>query len=145
MGQLQDLNPVLCDLFREVDSHLHKGHLEKAIKCLEKSLLQSDEYPRLQSLVWMLLGMVHIQLRLAVQESLCLLSAIFGILQRQGGLPGMTKAECKLGIAYMKQGLLKLAVRCFMQYLENSQILQDDVGVAAACSNLGMVSKMVGI
>ena len=141
MGQLQDLNPVLCDLLKEADSHLHRGHLEKAIKCL---LLRSDEYPRLQSLVWMLLGMVHIQLRQYKKASVCYLRYLAFCKDKQD-FPGMTKAECKLGIAYMKQGLLKLAGRCFMQYLENSQILQDDVGVAAACSNLGMVSKMVGI
>ena len=45
----------------------------------------------------------------------------------------------------MKQGLLKLAERCFLQYFENSKILQDEMSVAYACSNLGVLAKSMAL
>ena len=43
----------------------------------------------------------------------------------------------------MRLGLYKLAGRCFLQYLENCHLLQDDKGISVAYNNLGLLSKFL--
>ncbi len=142
MRQLQDANASLCGLLKIADRYLHRGQLVKAAQCLEQSISQSSEFPRLQALISMLLGGVYMQLKQHKKSSDNYLRYL-AYCRKVQDFKGSTSMECKLGISYMKQGLLKLAARCFIQYLENSKLLHDDVGVAAACSNLGTVSKLL--
>lgn len=144
LRQLQELSPLLCSLLKSVDHHLTKRQLNKAAHCLEQSIQHSEEFPRLQSLMSMLLGEVHMEQRQYKKASCCYLRHLTYCRETQD-FRGMARAECKLGIVYLRQGLLKLAGRCFMQHLENARILQDDMGVAAACNNLGTLSRLLGI
>lgn len=142
MSQLQEVNPSLCCLLKSADRYLHRGQLEKAVQCLEESLSQASEFPRLQALVSMLLGGVYMQLRRYKSSSKCYLRYL-EYCRKVNDFEAVTTTECKLGILYLKQGQLKLAARSFVQYLENSKLLQDDTGVAAACSNLGTLSRLL--
>lgn len=142
MRQLQEVHPSLCGLLKNADKHLHRGQLVKAAQYLERCIPQSNEFPRLQALVSILLGGVYMQLKQHKKSSDNYLRYLTYCRKVQD-FKGVTSTECKLGISYTKQGLLQLAARCFIQYLENSKLLHDDVGVAAACSNLGTLSKLL--
>lgn len=126
------------------DEFIRKGNHADAIPCLEAGLVGTNDHPQLQSLIWMLLGNAQVAVGQYKKASVCHMHHL-AFCRELEDFPGMTKAECNLGIAYMKLGLLKLAGRCFLQYMENSKTLQDDVSVASACSNLGMLSKTLAI
>lgn len=122
--------------------HLQREQLKEAISCLEWSLVQTNEYPRIQSLIWMLLGNAHVGLADFNRASICHLHYL-AFCRERNDFPGITRAECNLGIAYMRLGLYKLAGRCFLQYLENCHLLQDDKGISVAYNNLGLLSKIL--
>ncbi len=113
-----------------------------AIPCLESALLATEDTPNLQCQLWRLLGNAHLSLSHYKKASVCHMHQL-ALCRELDDFPGITMAECNLGIAYMKLGLLKLSRRCFVQYLDNSGILMDEMGVAYACSNLGVLFKMI--
>lgn len=136
----------LCQLvqkqLRKADEFLQKKQLKEAITCLEWSLMQTSEYPQVQSLIWMLLGNAHVGVNDFSKASICHLHYL-AFCRERNDFPGMTRAECSLGVAYMKLGLYKLAGRCFLQYLDNCHLLQDDKGISVAYNNLGLLSKIL--
>lgn len=136
------LSQVVQKLLRKADDFLRNQQLKDAISCLESSLLHTNEYPLVQSLIWMLLGNAHVNLGDFSKASICHLHYL-AFCRERNDFPGMTRAECSLGIAYMKLGLYKLAGRCFLQYLENCQLLQDGKGISVAYNNLGLLSKIL--
>ena len=140
LKRLRNLDATTRKRLKGADEFIRKGKFADAIPCLEAGLVGADEHPRLQSLIWMLLGNTHVAMGQYKKASVCHMHHL-AFCRELADFPGMTKAECNLGIAYMKLGLLKLAGRCFLQYMENSKMLQDEVSVASACSNLGMLSK----
>ena len=128
----------------DADRYIHRGMNASAIPLLENALMLVGEEPQLQCLLWRLLGNVHLSLSHFKKASVCHMHQL-AFCRELDDFEGMTRAECNLGIAYMKLGLLKLAGRCFIQYLDNSKILQDEMGIAYACSNLGVLAKLMGI
>ena len=136
------LSQAVQKQLRKADDFLRKQQLKDAISCLEWSLLQTNDYPLIQSLIWMLLGNAHVNLGEFSKASICHLHYL-AFCRERNDFPGMTRAECSLGVAYMKLSLYKLAGRCFLQYLENCHLLQDDKGVSVAYNNLGLLSKIL--
>lgn len=120
---------------------MQKKPLE-AIPCLEAALLSTGDTPKLQCLLWRLLGNAHLVLGHYKKASVCHMHQL-AFCRELDDFTGMTMAECNLGITYMKLGLFKLARRCFIQYLSNSRVLMDEMGVAYASSNLGVLSKVI--
>lgn len=117
------------------------SHAE-AVRYLEAGLEGARRHPRLESLVWLLLAGQHTASGDFQKASVCLLHRL-AFCREHGDFPGVTKAQCSLGITYLKLGLLKLAGRCFLQYLCNCQLLNDTRGTALAYSNLGVLSKLL--
>ena len=142
LRETRGLSQTVQKQLRKADEFLCSQQLKEAISHLEWSLLQTNEYPQIQSLIWMLLGNAHVGLNDFSKASVCHLHYL-AFCRERNDFPGMTKAECSLGIAYMKLGLYKLAGRCFLQYLENCHLLQDDKGVTVAYNNLGLLSKIL--
>lgn len=70
--------------------------------------------PELQGLVWMLLGTAHVAAGHFHEASVCYLHHL-AFCRELGDFVGITRAECNLGIAYTKLGLVRLAGRCFLQ------------------------------
>ena len=138
------LSDALKSHLYEADRHIHSGNHSQAIPSLEEAIIAAKDNVRLQSVLWRLLGNVHLSLSHYRKSSVCHMHQL-AFCRELDDFTGMTMAECNLGIAYMKQGLLKLAERCFLQYLENSKILQDDLSIAYACSNLGVLAKCMAI
>ena len=136
------LCPMVQQQLRKAEEFLHKKQLKEAISCLEWSLVQTNDYPHVQSLIWMLLGKAQVSLADFNKASICHLHYL-AFCRERNDFPGMTRAECSLGVAYMKLGLYKLAGRCFLQYLENCHLLQDDKGISVAYNNLGLLSKIL--
>ena len=136
------LSQAVQKLLRKANDFLRNQQLKDAISCLESSLLHTNDHPLVQSLIWMLLGNAHVNLRDFSKASICHLHYL-AFCRERNDFPGMTRAECSLGIAYMKLGLYKLAGRCFLQYLENCQLLQDSKGISVAYNNLGLLSKIL--
>ena len=128
----------------DANEFLPKGKYIEAIPCLESVLIGAKDLPDLQSQVWMHLGNAHVAVGNHKKASVCYYHHLTFCREKKD-FSGMTIAECNLGIAYMKLGLLKLAGRCFLQYLENSQVLQDSPNIVRAYSNLGMLSKTLAI
>lgn len=120
---------------------MQKKPLE-AIPWLEAALLSTGDTPKLQCLLWRLLGNAHLSLGHYKKASVCHMHQL-AFCRELDDFAGMTMAECNLGITYMKLGLFKLARRCFIQYLSNSRVLMDEMGVAYASSNLGVLAKVI--
>lgn len=142
LRETRGLSQALQKQLRKADDFLRNQQLKDAISCLESSLLHTNDYPLVQSLIWMLLGNAHVNLGDFSKASICHLHYL-AFCRERNDFPGMTRAECSLGIAYMKLGLYKLAGRCFLQYLENCQLLQDGKGISVAYNNLGLLSKIL--
>ena len=136
------LSHTVREQLKKADELLNKQRLTEAVSCLEWCLAHTNDYPLIQSLIWMLLGSTHVRLADFSKASICHLHYL-AFCRERTDFPGITKAECSLGIAYMKLGLYKLAGRCFLQYLENCQLLQDDKGISVAYNNLGLLSKIL--
>ena len=136
------LSHTVREQLKKADDLLNEQQLKEAVTCLEWSLAHTNDFPHLQSLIWMLLGNAHVHLADFSKASICHLHYL-AFCRERNDFPGMTKAECSLGIAYMKLGLYKLAGRCFLQYLENCHLLQDDKGISVAYNNLGLLSKIL--
>ena len=115
-----------------------------AVQHLEAGLSGARGHSQLQSLVWALLADQHTAAGHFRKASVCLVHHL-AFCREIGDFPGLTKAQCRLGIAYLKLGLLKLAGRCFLQYLGNCRLLNDGRGTALAYSNLGVLSKMLAL
>lgn len=142
LREMRGLSQTVQKQLRKADDFLRNQRLKDAISCLESSLLHTNDYPLVQSLIWMLLGNAHVNLGDFSKASICHLHYL-AFCRERNDFPGMTRAECSLGIAYMKLGLYKLAGRCFLQYLENCQLLQDGKGISIAYNNLGLLSKIL--
>ena len=128
----------------DADNFIIQRKNAEAIPCLEAALLATGDTPKLQCLLWRLLGNAHLSLGHFKKASVCHMHQV-AFCRELDDFVGMTMAECNLGIAYMRLGLLKLAGRCFVQYLNNSRVLMDEMGIAYAYSNLGVLSKMMGV
>ena len=126
------------------DQLLKRKEFHAAIPYLEVTILRTQQYPRLQLLLWELLGNALMAVGNPKKASVCYLHHLVHC-RALNDFKGMSKAECNLGIAYMQLGLYKLAGRCFLQYLKNCKILQDEWGIQSACSNLGLLSKSLGL
>ena len=111
----------------------------------------------------MLLGMAHMKLGNYHKASICHIHHLTHS-RDLGDLASVTKAECNLGLAYARQGLFQLSKKCFtqvslsslnsisnslqlvcLQYLEDCCRLGDQNGMSVALSNLGVLTKMVGL
>ena len=136
------LSHTVREQLKKADELLTEQRFKEAVSSLEWSLAHTNDFPLVQSLIWMLLGNAHVHLADFSKASICHLHYL-AFCRERNDFPGMTKAECSLGIAYMKLGLYKLAGRCFLQYLENCQLLQDDKGISVAYNNLGLLSKIL--
>lgn len=128
----------------KADQHLKWEEFEYAIPFLESIIVRTPTYPRLQLLLWELLGNAQMATGMSKKASVCHMHHMAHC-RSQGNLRGLTRAECNLGIAYMQMGLFKLAGRCFLQYLKNCRSLQDQCGVESACSNLGLLAKSLAL
>ena len=144
LRRLRNLDPTTWRQLNDADELLSLARHAEAIPYLEAGLMGANRHPELQSLIWMLLGNCQTAVGDYKKASVCHMHHLAFCRELQD-FAGMTRAECNLGIAYMKLGLLKLAGRCFLQYLENSQLLQDEPNIASAYSNLGMLSKMLAV
>lgn len=142
--RMHGLSEITRHQLAEADRYIHKGRNAEAVPCLEAAMLGATDEPDLQCLLWRLLGNAHLSLAHYKKASVCHMHQI-AFCRELDDFAGMTKAECNLGIAYMKQGLLRLAERCFLQYLENSKILQDTMSVSFAFSNLGVLEKTMAL
>lgn len=141
---LEKLEEVDVDVKRWVvkaDRHLQRSEYKEAIPYVEAVIVRMQPYHRLQLLLWELLGNTHMAVSNWKKASICHLHHL-GYSRALRDFKSVTRAECNLGISYLKLGLLKLADRCFHQYLQNCKTLRDDWGVQAACSNLGVLSKL---
>ena len=128
----------------KADQYMKWEEFEKAIPFLEATVVHSEPFPRLQQILWELLGNAQMAVGMCKKASVCYLRHLAH--SRALGDPrGVARAECNLGISYMQLDLLKLAGRSFMQYLSNSRRLGDAKGVESACSNLGLLSKALGV
>lgn len=128
----------------KADQHLKWEEFENAIPYLESVIVRTPAYPRLQLVLWELLGNAQMAIGMSKKASICHLHHLAHC-RSQGDLRGLSRAECNLGIAYMQMGLYKLAGRCFLQYLKHCRSLQDQCGIESACSNLGLLSKSLAI
>ncbi len=141
-------NPELSEnvnkYLAEADELILQKKTADAIPCLEAALLSTADAPKIQCLLWRILGNTHLCLGHYKKASVCHMHQI-AFCREFDDFAGMTMAECNLGIAYMKLGLLKLSGRCFVQYLDNSRVLMDEMGIAYACSNLGVLTKQIAI
>ena len=144
LKRLRNLDPATWRQLTDADELLSQARHAEAIPYLETGLMGANRHPELQSLVWMLLGNCQTAVGDYKRASVCHMHHLAFCRELQD-FAGMTRAECNLGIAYMKLGLLKLAGRCFLQYLENSQLLQDEPNIASAYSNLGMLSRVLAV
>lgn len=137
-------NDVLKSHLYEADYHIRNGNHLQAIPSLEEAIVVAKDDANLQCILWRLLGNAHLSLGHHRKSSVCHMHQL-AFCRELDDFTGMTMAECNLGISYMKQGLLKLSERCFLQYFENSKILQDELSVAYACSNLGVLAKSMAL
>lgn len=128
----------------KADQHLKWGEFNNAIPYLESVIVRTPSHPRLQCLLWELLGNAQMAVGMSKKASICHLHHLAHC-RSQGDVKGLSRAECNLGIAYMQMGLFKLAGRCFLQYLKHCRSLQDQCGVESACSNLGLLSKSLAL
>ena len=138
------LNEKVKKYLAEADELMLQKKIANAIPCLEAALLSTGEAPKIQCLLWRVLGNAHLSLGHCRKASVCHMHQV-AFCRELDDFAGMTMAECNLGIAYMRLGLLKLARRCFVQYLENSRVLMDVMGIAYASSNLGVLTKQIAI
>ena len=138
------LSDTLKTHLTEAESCIQNGKHAEAIPSLEEAVLVAKDVPKLQCVLWRLLGNAHLSLGHYKKASVCHMHQL-AFCRELDDFSGMTTAECNLGITYMKQGLLKLSERCFVQYLENSKILQDEMSIAYAFSNLGVLAKSMAI
>ena len=138
------LNDATRKHLADADLCIHRGKNNEAIPSLEAALLSVGDAPRLQCVLWRLLGNAHLSLGHYQRASTCHMHQL-AFCRELDDFSGLTMAECNLGIAYMKLGLFKLAGRCFVQYLDNSRVLQDEMGTAYACSNLGVLAKTMAL
>jgi tetratricopeptide (TPR) repeat protein len=128
----------------QADRCIRNGENSEAIPSLEEAIIAAKDDAKMQCFLWRILGNVHLSLGHHKKSSVCHMHQL-AFCRELDDFTGMTMAECNLGISYMKQGLLKLAERCFMQYLENSNILQDSLSVAYAYNNLGVLTRAMAI
>jgi len=144
---LEKLEEVDMEVKRWVvkaDQHLKRSEYKDAIPYIEAVIVRIQPYHRLQLLLWELLGNAHMAVSNWKKASICHLHHL-GYSRALKDFKSVTRAECNLGISYLKLDLLKLASRCFVQYLKNCKFLRDDWGVQAACSNLGVLSKLAAV
>lgn len=124
------------------DALIRNGNNKAAIQHLEASLNDSSD-AHLQKQIWRLLGNCHSSTRSYKRASVAYLHYL-GMCRELGDFPGATRAYCCLGIAFMNQGLYTLAGNCFLQHLDNSQIMNSKVAMASAYNNLGVLAKVLG-
>jgi tetratricopeptide (TPR) repeat protein len=141
---LEELDIEIRRWIVKADQHLKWGEYDNAIPYLESVIVRTPSYPRLQVLLWELLGNAQMATGMSKKASICYLHHLAHC-RSQGDFKGLSRAQCNLGIAYMHLGLLKLAGRCFLQYLGHCRSLQDQHGVESACSNLGLLSKALAL
>lgn len=124
------------------DALIRSGNNKDAIEHLEAALNDSSD-PHLQKQIWRLLGNCHSSVQSYKKASIAYLHYL-GMCRELGDFPGATRSYCCLGISYMHQGLYTLAGNCFLQHLDNSQIMKNKVAMASAYNNLGVLTKLMG-
>ena len=124
------------------NSLINSGNCNAAIQHLEGALKSSSD-AHLQKQIWRLLGNCHSSNRSYKKASVAYLHYL-GMCRELGDFPGATRAYCCLGITFMNQGLYTLAGNCFLQHLDNSQIMKNKVALASAYNNLGVLAKLLG-
>ena len=124
------------------DALIRSGNNSAAIQHLEAALNDSSD-SHLQKQIWRLLGNCHSSAHSYKKASIAYLHYL-GMCRELGDFPGATRAYCCLGITYMHQGLYTLAGNCFLQHLDNSQIMRNKVAMASAYNNLGVLTKLLG-
>lgn len=144
LEKLEEVDGEVRRWMVKADQHLCREEYRDAIPYVEAVIVRMQPYHRLQLLLWELLGNTHMAVGHWKKASICHLHHL-GYSRAVGDFKSVTRAECNLGIAYTKLDLLKLAGRCFLQYLKNCKSLHDEWGVQAACSNLGILSKMLAL
>ena len=85
-----------------------------AIESVRHNYYLNFRAPELMSLVWMLLSSAHVSLGNYQTASVCHVHHLT-CCRDLGDFPGITKAECNLGLTYARQGLFQLSERCFLQ------------------------------
>jgi len=123
------------------DALIRSGNNKEAIQHLEAALNDSSD-SHLQKRIWRLLGNCHASTRSYKRASVAYLHYL-AICRELGDFPGATRAYCCLGITYMHQGLYILAGNCFLQHLDNSQILKNKIATSSAYNNLGVLAKLL--
>lgn len=144
MHKLEGVSGEVKRWLIKADQHFKCKEYAEAIPLLEGAIVKTQTYPRLQPILWELLGNAQMALGMCKKASVCHLHHLAHSRARDD-FRGVTRAECNLGISYMQMGLLKLAGRCFLQYLKNCRSLQDECGIESACSNLGLLSKSLAL
>lgn len=142
LSSARRLDPAAARALLAAEAAIGRGSHAEAIRHLEAGLDDARRHPRLESLLWLLLAGQHTASGDFQKASVCLLHRL-AFCREHGDFPGMTKAQCSLGIAYLKLGLVKLAGRCFLQYLSNCRLLDDARGASLAYSNLGVLSQLL--
>ena len=139
-GRAEGTNEKRC--LARADALIRSGNNKEAIQHLEAALNDTTD-THLQKQIWRLLGNCHSSIRSYKKASVAYLHYL-GMCRELGDFPGATRAYCCLGITFMHQGLYTLAGNCFLQHLDNSQILKNKVAMASAYNNLGVLSKLLG-
>ena len=139
-GRAEGANEKRC--LARADALIRSGNNKEAIEHLEAALNDTTD-THLQKQIWRLLGNCHSSIRSYKKASVAYLHYL-GMCRELGDFPGATRAYCCLGITFMHQGLHTLAANCFLQHLDNSQILKNKVAMASAYNNLGVLTKLLG-
>ena len=139
-GRAEGTNERRC--LARADALIRNGNNKEAIQHLEAALNDATD-THLQKQIWRLLGNCHSSTRSHKKASVAYLHYL-GMCRELGDFPGATRAYCCLGITFMHQGLYTLAGNCFLQHLDNSQIMKNKVAMASAYNNLGVLAKLLG-
>ena len=139
-GRAEGTNEKRC--LARADALIRSGNNKEAIEHLEAALNDTTD-THLQKQIWRLLGNCHSSIRSYKKASVAYLHYL-GMCRELGDFPGATRAYCCLGITFMHQGLHTLAANCFLQHLDNSQMLKNKIAMASAYNNLGVLTKLLG-
>lgn len=137
---VQGLDEAVRRQLMHADELLCNKRTAEAIPCLEASIPSCNDHPQLMSLLWLFLGNANMAVGQYKKASISYVHHLAYCKELQD-VPNETMAECNLGIAYLKQGFLRLAGKCFIQFLGHAQAMGDDILTARAYGNLGILAK----
>ena len=124
----------------EGDRLVSQKRYEEGIPYLEGALMLGSDDIQLKGVIWSLLGTSHFQLGNYESAAQCHMHDM-AICKESADEEGELKACCNFGVAMQMQGRLKMAGRSFLKYMEGCSTRNNQIGVAKACNNLGLLWK----